>query len=89
MILSCKEYTFGPDSGVFKRLHSYVAGSYARISLFMFYILMVTSSNVGSYLVVDSNEQVCMKAALHDLAAKQFTAFKAGRCLLLATARPR
>ena len=51
----------------------------------MFYILMVTSSNVGSYLVVDSNEQVCMKAALHDLAAKQLTAFKAGRCLLLAT----
>jgi len=55
----------------------------------MFDILMATCSNIGSYLVVDSNEQVCKKAALHDLAAKKFTAFEAGRCLLLATALPR
>ena len=37
---------------------------------------MATCSNIGSYLVVDSNEQVCKKAALHDLAAKKFTALR-------------
>jgi hypothetical protein len=58
------------------------------ISLYMFGIHMFTSIDIEFYLHYGGNEQVSNKASLPHLAAKKFTALKAGRCLLLVTAQP-
>jgi len=47
---------------------------------------MVTSIDIEFYLRYGVDEQVSNKAGLPHLAAKKFTALKAGRCLLLVTA---
>ena len=88
VILSFKLYIICADSGISTRLHSYGAGKYMRISLFLFGMYMVTSIDIKFYLHYGVDEQVSNKAGLPHLAANKFTALKAGRCLLLITAQP-
>ena len=88
VILSFKLYIICADSGISTRLHSYGAGKYMRISLFLFGMYMVTSIDIKFYLHYGVDEQVSNKAGLPHLVGKKFTALKAGRCLLLITAQP-